>query len=171
MRDYRTRLLGMRTRLAGTATRHGRGEGDPSSASRSSLPMTAPRSVTPFPPLGPRRFEFPSFIGTTEISDFLPLVPHRFVFLRSAVPRCAPWFAPLNTGAAPKGLELVSRYPTGVVRGSDKTSQVPGGPPCTHAPFSDPGGTFTPSHQRRVGAAFRQWDDVGSRELSNFGAQ
>ncbi len=79
-----------------------------------------------------------------RISDFLPLVPLRFVSFARRYRDAHLGSLPLGTGAAPKGLELVSRYPTGIVRGSDKTSQVPGEPQCTHAPLFDPGGTSTP---------------------------
>ncbi len=45
---------------------------------------------------------------------------------------------------------------TGLPRhGDDRASQVPGRPPCPHAPLLDPGGTSAPGLLRRLGAAFR----------------
>ena len=51
--------------------------------------------------------------------------------------------------------------PTGILRGDDRASQVPGHPPCTHAPLSDPGGISVPGQSRHFDAAFRCCDDVG----------
>ncbi len=70
------------------------------------------------------------------------------------------------------GLELVTRYlPPGLCREDGGASQVPGGPRCERALFSDPGGIADARPLRRRDAAFRQDDDVGSRDHENFGAQ
>jgi hypothetical protein len=111
----------------------------PSPMSRPSFPPTDPRSGTAFPPRGPLG-EFPRFAGTTRCSDSLP--PFRPHFVAFAWPyrawaRCS---LP-GEGSPPAWLwGLVTRLPDrGSWRGDDRASQVPGHPPCAHAPLLDPG--------------------------------
>ena len=82
--------------------------------------------------------------------------------LRLAVPRVGSLFAPRRGEPACLGPGLghpVARPEFS--RGDDRASQVPGHPPCTHAPLSDPGGISVPGHSRHFDAAFRYCDDVG----------
>jgi len=60
-----------------------------------------------------------------------------------------PLFAPGGIDAPHHQAGVVScrGFPNRVsVSGRNGTSQVPGEPPCRHAPLSDPGGTFQPGH-------------------------
>ena len=91
--------------------------------------------------------------------------PAALRFLRLAVPRVRSSFAPGGRERAASGPGLFNRVPLpALVRGDDQVSQVPGEPPCVHAPLSDPGELFTPGLLRRVDAAFRSSNDVGARE-------
>ena len=69
--------------------------------------------------------EFPGFSGSTRGSDSRATTPPRFVFLHLAVLRT-------SQGST--------------MRRVDRVSWVPGGPPCTRALLSDPGGSATPGH-------------------------
>jgi hypothetical protein len=93
----------------------------------------------------------------------LPVAPPAALrCLRLAVPRMGSLFAPRRGEPACLGPGLghpVAR--PGLLRGDDRASQVPGHPPCTHAPLSDPGGISVPGHSRHLDAAFRCCDDVG----------
>ncbi len=60
--------------------------------------------------------------------------------------------------------------PTGILRGDDRASQVPGHPPCAHAPLSDPGGISVPGLSRHLDAAFRCCEGVGFHDFSTLGA-
>jgi hypothetical protein len=74
-------------------------------------------------------------------------------------------FAPENRERAAPGPGLLNRVPVPALScGDDQVSQVPGEPPCVHAPLSDPGELFTPGPTGRVDAAFRYPNDVGARE-------
>ena len=62
------------------------------------------------------------------------------------------------------GVHLVRRYRSSC-GGDTGASQVPGEPPCVHAPLSDPGGIAVPGPSHHCDAAFRSSDGVGSHEL------
>jgi hypothetical protein len=82
--------------------------------------------------------------------------------LRLAVPRVGSLFAPRREEPACLGLGF--GHPVshpGTWRGDDGASQVPGHPPCAHAPLSDPGGIFVSGQSRHVDAAFHVDDRVG----------
>jgi len=73
-------------------------------------------------------------------------------------------FAPGDGERATPGPGLFDRAPIPALsHGDDQVSQVPGEPPCVHAPLFDPGELFTPGLLRRVDTAFRLPNDVGAR--------
>ena len=89
--------------------------------------------------------------------------------LRLAVPRVGSLFAPRRGEPACLGLGFghpVSR--PGIWRGDGRASQVPGHPPCAHAPLSDPGGTSVPGQSRHVGTAFHCDDSLGFHASSFY---
>ena len=129
--------------------------------SRPSFPPTDPRSGTAFPPRGPLG-EFPRFPGTTRCSDSLPPLRPHFVAFAWPYRAWARYSLPGERSPPAWVLGLVTRLPDrDSWRGDDRASQVPGHPPCTHAPLSDPGGISVPGHSRHLDAAFRCCDDVG----------
>jgi len=135
-----------------------------------SFPPSVPCSGAPFPPRGPLA-AFPRFSGTTRHSDSLTLLApcsvsfarryHGSPVLRSPERRVPP----------PRSLGLV-RFPLPALRrGSVWASQVPGGPSCARAPFSDPGEAREPGPFRLLAAAFRCRHGVGSSRRFYFEAQ
>ena len=97
----------------------------------------------------------------------LPLLtapPAALRFLRLAVPCVRSAFAPGEGERSAPGPGLFDRVPVPALsHGDDQVSQVPGEPPCVHAPLFDPGELFTPGFLRRVDTAFRLPNDVGAR--------
>jgi len=80
------------------------------------------------------------------------------------VPCVRSMFAPGDGERATPGPGLFDRAPIPALsHGDDQVSQVPGEPPCVHAPLFDPGELFTPGLLRRVDTAFRLPNDVGAR--------
>ena len=111
----------------------------------SSCPPAVPCSGAPFAPQGPPG-EFPCFSTTMRHSDFPSLVSRGFLLI-PVIPPMHPLFAPGRIDAPHHRAGVIScrGFPNRVsVSGRNGTSQVPGEPPCTHAPLSDPGGTFQP---------------------------
>jgi hypothetical protein len=96
--------------------------------------------------------------------------PAALRLLRLAVSRRHPRFAPVATGCAGHGPGVGHPVlPPGLTEKME-------GPPRfledlrERAPFSDPGGIADARPWRRRDAAFRSEDNVGSRELNDFGA-
>ena len=107
------------------------------------------------PSTGSPRFRFPGFLGTTKMCDFLP--PSRRASLPSlgATRRCVPSFCssgPRTRDPRP-GVQLRSPLPDLIRLEMVRTSQVPGGPSCLYAVFSDPGWTDATGHPNVVGSA------------------
>ena len=141
------------------------------SESLASIPPTVSWPGAPFPRRGPSG-RFPRVTGSTRRSDSPPPVPPRFVAFAPAVSRSHPRFGPVAAGCA--GREPGVGHPVppaGAYREGVGASQVPGGPVCERALFSDPGGTACARPLRRRGAAFHHVNDVGSRTVIHFGAQ
>jgi len=117
-----------------------------SSMSPPSFPRTFPCSGAPFPPRGPSG-RFPRFVGTVKHSDFLPLLPRRFVSFASRYRRYALGFVPADARRNRCGPGVVNRNPQyRFIDGGDRTSQVPGGPQYERALLFDPGGTSARGH-------------------------
>ena len=97
---------------------------------------------------GVLRDSFPRFSGLMEDSDFLSPIPLRFVSFGSAVLLAAPDFALLRQEPRRRSLGyLFAGLPDRPLRGETTGSpKVPGQPLCSHALFSDPGGTPRPGH-------------------------
>ena len=112
--------------------------------SRALFPQTVRQIGTSFPPQGPAG-RFPCFVGTMRCSETPSSIPLRFVVLGSAVPS---------------------------EDGDDGASQVPGKPSRACCALRDPGGTPNASTMAAIQhVAFRDSDNVGSHDLTDFGAQ
>ena len=139
--------------------------------SLASVPPAVSWPGAPFPRRGPSG-RFPRVHGTSEALRLPATPPAAFRCLHLAVPRLHPCFAPGVAGCDDGGPGVGHPVPpTGTYRGGEGASQVPGRPVCERALFSDPGGTAGARPLRRRGTAFRYGQDVGSRELNDFGAQ
>src|SRR5437879_9159355 len=113
-------------------------------------PASAVLRHAPSPGRPSRRTSFPSLGGTARARPSLPG----------------------TANAPPPGPGLLNRVPVPALsRGDDQVSQVPGEPPCVHAPLSDLGELFTPGPTGRVDAAFRRPNDVGARRGLSLEAQ
>jgi hypothetical protein len=144
---------------------------DQGSVSLASVPPAVSWPGAPFPRRGPSG-RFPRVPGRTRRSDSPPPVPPRFVAFARPVSRSHPRFVPAAAGCGGGGPGVGHPVPpAGIYREGDGVSQVPGGPVCERALFSDPGGTACARPLRRRGAAFRHVQDVGSRADVDFGAQ
>jgi len=92
--------------------------------------------------------------------------------LRLAVSRSHPAFAPAAAGCAGRGPGVGNPVPpSGSHREGEGASQVPGEPRCERALFFDPGGIVGARPLRRHDAAFRHFNNVGSRGYIRIGAQ
>jgi hypothetical protein len=113
---------------------------------------SATRRLLPSP--GSPRVGFAGFRGTMRRSDSLP--PSRraslcFAWRYHEVRR---WFAPAGPARATDRPGLGDPVPRpDMARGERRASQVPGGPWCAYAVFSDPGRTGHPSPWRGADAA------------------
>jgi hypothetical protein len=91
--------------------------------------------------------------------------------LRGAVSRSHPRFAPMAAGCAGRGPGVGHPVlPPGL---AEKAKGPPRflGNPCERALFFDPGGIACARPLRRRDTAFRQLNNVGSRDFNAFGAQ
>jgi hypothetical protein len=90
---------------------------------------------------------FPRFLGTRAVLRLPAALPAALRCLRLAVPRLGSAFAPRLGEPICLGLGLgqPATLPARS-RGDNRVSQVPGRPPCAHAPLSDPGGSSLPGH-------------------------
>jgi hypothetical protein len=125
-------------------------------------------SSTGFP-----RVEFPCFMGTTEYSDFPPLVRPRFgvpSLGRTFPCACVRW---RRTRRRPRGLELWVWQPRRkkLRKGNDGTSQVPGESSCAYALFFDPGRTDFARTYSGVDAAPMLTTTKSPANLGTFEAQ
>src|SRR4051812_39670967 len=134
------------------------------SVSPASVPPAVSWPGASFPPRGPEG-RFPRLIGTIRRSESPSPVPPRFVTFAWRYPGRTRVSLPWPPGAPATGLELVTRYlPPGISREDGGASQVPGEPRGGRALLSDPGGITGARPLRRRDAAFRPFNNVGSRE-------
>jgi hypothetical protein len=139
--------------------------------SLASVPPAVSWPGAPFPRRGPSG-RFPRFQGTTRRSDSPSPVPPRFVAFARPVSRSHPAFAPAAAGCAGRGPGVGNPVPpSGSHREGEGASQVPGEPRCERALFFDPGGIVGARPLRRHDAAFRHFNNVGSRGYIRIGAQ
>ena len=97
-------------------------------------------------------------------SDSPPPVPPRFVAFAWRYPGRTRVSLPPPPGAPAAGLELVTRYlPPGLAEEAEGPPRFLGDP-RERALFSDPGGIACARPLRRRDAAFRQLNNVGSRD-------
>src|SRR3954454_7557381 len=136
---------------------------DQGSGSLASLPPAVSWLGASFPPRGPEG-RFPRLVGTTRRSDSPPPIPPRFVSFAWRYPGRTRVSIPRPPDAPATGLELVTRY---LPPGSAEKME---GPPRflgdlrERALFSDPGGTTNARPLRHRDLAFRQLNNVGSRD-------
>jgi len=82
-----------------------------------------------FPPRGPHRRLFPRFNGTIKALRLPASIPPRFVSFTWRYHGSTHVSLPPPLRGAASGLGLVTRYPLpGILRGNDRSSQVPGEP-------------------------------------------
>ena len=118
---------------------------------------------------------FPGFDGTMGCSESLPPIPPHFVAFVWRYHMRAGSFAPV--GCPARGLpQAGAHWSPGRprVRGSHVETTGPPrflGDPHGRALLSDPDGTSASGRLRRLGAAFRVWNSVGSRGFGSYGAQ
>jgi len=102
-------------------------------------------SVTrrPLPSTGSGRNPFPCFVGTMERSDTLPPLSPRFlVSLGDTCPcACVRCSLPARRRPAARSFAVRQLHASCCRAGNGRASQVPGGPWCAYALFSDPGRT------------------------------
>src|ERR671916_1000278 len=120
-----------------------------------------------FPPRGPSGW-FPRFPGSMGRSDSPSPIPPRFVAFAWRYHSRTRDSLPSPPSAWAAGLELVTRY----LR-PGFTAEAAGPPrfledPRARALFSDPRGIACARPLRRRDAAFRQFNDVGSRDYERF---
>jgi len=133
------------------------------------FPRSVPCSGASFPPRGPLGW-FPRFLGTMRRSDFLPSFPGHFVAFVPRYRRCALVRSCRHEHDTHRPGAGHRVPPSGFVDGDDRISQVPGEP--LHAcPVLRPRWDLRARPLPRFGAAFRNFDGVGSHVSSNFGAQ
>ena len=138
--------------------------------SLASVPPAVSWPGAPFPRRGPSG-RFPRVTGSMRRSDSPSARPAALRCLRLAVSRSHPCFAPVAAGCAGHGPGVGHPVPpAGTCREDGGASQVPGGPLCERALFSDPGGIACARPLRRRDAAFRYYNNVGSRDFLHFGA-
>jgi hypothetical protein len=111
----------------------------------------------------------PPFPGTIRRSDSLPPVPPRFVAFAWRCHGRARISLPRPSGAPATGLELVTRSlrPGFTVEATGPPRFL--GNPCERVLLSDPGGITDARPLRRRDAAFRPFNNVGSRNLNISG--
>ena len=140
------------------------------SVSLASIPPAVSWPGASFPPRGPSG-RFPRFTGTTRRSESPPPVPPHFVAFVWRYPGRTRGSLPRSTGAPAAGLELVTRCSRRDSprrwRGLPGSWRTPALVPCSPTPA----GSQAPGRLRRCDAAFRQLNNVGSRDDNAFGAQ
>jgi hypothetical protein len=105
-------------------------------------------------------------------SESPPPVPPHFVAFARPVSRLHPCFDPVAAGCVGRGPGVGDPVPpAGIYREDGGASQVPGEPRCERALFFDPGGIVSARPSRRHDAAFRTFNNVGSRGYIRIGAQ
>ena len=84
----------------------------------------------------------------------------------------APWASfPQSQDATAAGRDCLLDSQTGFIDGSDRTSQVPGGPHYERALLCDPGGTSALGHYRASMLSSANWKASTPTTNTNFGAQ
>jgi hypothetical protein len=105
-------------------------------------------------------------------SDCLPSIPPRFVAFAWRYRSCARPFAPVvaeRCHVTGQG-SLINQSPrSGSTRGGDRPSQVPGGTPLCTCPARRPRRDLSARPCRRFDAAFRNSNNVGSRNIGLSG--
>ena len=116
--------------------------------------------------------EFPCLMGHTRHCDALPPFPPHFVSFAWRYHPSVPGSLPEARDASLRAWVLVSGPPTANRRWRRQgLPRFLGEPPCTHAPFSDPGGASASCPIGRLGVAFRFCDSVGPHNQFAFEAR
>lgn len=110
------------------------------------------RSPDPAPPSlhGILWGEFSRFVGITQCSDSLPSFRPHFVAFAWPYRAGLALRSPARTSHLPGSWRLITRSPSGILRGDDWVSQVPGGPPVRTPCSPTPAGRDAPRQNGRL---------------------